>query len=82
MRAWLRRPSLLTKFSVLSLLVIVGIGLAIGSMLHERIERRALVESTRVAEILTKAGLEPFLLRGDLEPYPTLARLDALRQAA
>jgi diguanylate cyclase (GGDEF)-like protein len=78
MRTWLRRPSLLTKFSVLSLLVIVGIGLAIGSMLHERIERRALVESTRVAEILTKAGLEPFLLRGDLEPYPTIHRLDAL----
>ena len=44
MRALRRRPSLLTKFSLLSLLVVAAIGIAIGSVLHERIERRALLE--------------------------------------
>ena len=78
MRTHLRRPSLLAKFSILSLLVIVALGVAIGSVLHKRIERRALLEATQLAETLTSVGLEPVLLRGDLEPYPTLARLDAL----
>jgi diguanylate cyclase (GGDEF)-like protein len=77
-RARLRRPSLLAKFSVLSLLVILALGAGIGSVLHQRIERRALSEATRLAETLTAVGLEPVLLLGDLEPYPTLARLDAL----
>jgi diguanylate cyclase (GGDEF)-like protein len=78
MRALVKRPSLLTKFSVLSLLVITAIGIAIGSFLHERIERRALLEATQLADVLTRAGLEPVLLRGDLEPYPTLDRLQSL----
>ncbi len=80
MRAHLRRPSLLTKFSVLSLLVIVALGIGIGSMLHQRIERRALLAATEVAEVMTRTGLQPVLLRGDLEPYPTLARLDSLEE--
>ena len=49
MRAHLRRPSLLTKFSLLSLLVVVALGIGVGSMLHERIERRALLEATKLA---------------------------------
>jgi diguanylate cyclase (GGDEF)-like protein len=77
-RTRLRRPSLLAKFSVLSLLVIVALGAGIGSVLHERIERRALDEATRLAQTLTEVGLEPVLLLGDLEPYPSLNRLDAL----
>src|SRR5215204_1618953 len=77
-RARLRRPSLLAKFSVLSLLVIVALGAGIGSVLQERIERRALDAATRLAETVTAVGLEPVLLLGDLEPYPTLSRLDAL----
>ena len=69
MRALRRRPSLLTKFSLLSLLVVAAIGIAIGSVLHERIERRALLEATQLADVLTRAGLEPVLLRGDLQAY-------------
>ena len=80
MRAHLRRPSLLTKFSVLSLLVIAALGVGIGSVLHQRIERRALLAATQVAEVITRTGLQPVLLRGDLEPYPTLTRLDALKE--
>ena len=62
----MRRPSLLTKFSVLSLLVIVALGLGVGKVLHERIERRALLEATKLAETMTTLGLQPILLPGDL----------------
>jgi diguanylate cyclase (GGDEF)-like protein len=78
MRTLLRRPSLLTKFSVLSLLVIAALGIGVGSMLHRQIEDRALASATDVAEVMTVSGLQPTLLRGDLEPYPSLARLDGL----
>jgi len=78
MRARLRRPSLLTKFSVLSLLVIAALGIGIGSVLKQRIERRALLDATRLAEAMTRVGLQPILRRGDLESYPTLDRLEAL----
>jgi hypothetical protein len=44
MRALMRRSSLLTRFSVLSLLMIVAPGLGVGYVLKERIERRALLE--------------------------------------
>ena len=66
MRALLRRPSLLTKFSVLSLLVIVALGIGVGRMLQDRIERRALLESTKLAETMTTLGMQPILLPGDL----------------
>jgi diguanylate cyclase (GGDEF)-like protein len=78
MRALLRRPSLLTKFSVLSLLVIVALGLGVGSVLHDRIERRALLEATQLAETMTKLGLQPILLPGDLVAGKGEAHLDAL----
>src|SRR4051812_27021686 len=78
MRTWLRRPSLLTKFSVLSLLVISALGIGVGSMLHRQIEKRALAEATRLAEVMTSAGVQPILLRGDLELYPTEQRLSVL----
>src|SRR5215208_3373026 len=78
MRALLRRPSLLTKFSVLSLLVIVALGIGVGLMLQERIERRALLESTKLAETMTTLGMQPILLPGDLEAGQGEAHLDAL----
>src|SRR3954470_16177075 len=78
MRAHLRRPSLLTKFSLLSLLVILALGLVIGSVLHRRIEQRALSEATLTAQRLAHVGLEPILQPGDFESYPTLMRLDGL----
>jgi diguanylate cyclase (GGDEF)-like protein len=78
MRALLRRPSLLTKFSVLSLLVIVALGIGVGLMLQERIERRALLESTKLAETMTTLGMQPILLPGDLAAGQGEDHLDAL----
>jgi diguanylate cyclase (GGDEF)-like protein len=78
MRALLRRPSLLTKFSVLSLLVIVALGIGVGAMLQERIERRALLEATKLGETMTLLGMQPILLPGDLAAGQNEAHLDAL----
>ena len=78
MRTLLRRPSLLTKFSVLSLLVVVALGVGVGSMLHRQIEKRALADATGIAEVMTSTGVQPILLRGDLQLYPTLQRLSVL----
>jgi len=78
MRALLRRPSLLTQFSLLSLLVVVALGIGVGSMLHDRIERRALLEATKLAETMTSLGLQPILLPGDLEAGKGEAHLDSL----
>ena len=58
MRARLRRPSLLVKFSLLSLLVIVALGVAIGSALHERIERRGLAQAMHLADVMTRVGVQ------------------------
>jgi diguanylate cyclase (GGDEF)-like protein len=78
MRALLRRPSLLTKFSVLSLLVIVALGIGVGLMLQERIERRALLEATKLAETMTTLGMQPILLPGDLAAGQGDDHLDSL----
>jgi len=78
MRALLRRPSLLTKFSALSLLVILLLGLVVGSMLQQRIERRALLEASKLAETIATLGLQPILLAGDMKPGQDEAHLDAL----
>ena len=72
MRAHMRRPSLLTKFSALSLLVVVAIGLGVGLVLQERIERRALLEATQLGEAITTLGVQPILLPGDMEPGTTM----------
>ena len=58
--------------------MIAALGIGIGSVLHQRIERRALVAATRLAEVVTRVGLQPMLRLGDLEPNATLSRLDAL----
>ena len=78
MRALLRRPSLLTKFSVLSLLVITALGIGVGLMLQERIERRAMLEATKLAETMTTLGMQPILLPGDLAAGLGDAHLDSL----
>jgi diguanylate cyclase (GGDEF)-like protein len=78
MRARLRRPSLLAKFSFLSLLVITALGVGIGSALHGRIERRALLEATQFTDAIVRVGLQPRMNPDDLRGYLTLDRLNEL----
>jgi diguanylate cyclase (GGDEF)-like protein len=78
MRARLRRPSLLAKFSLLSLLVIAALGVGIGSALHARIEHRALAEATHLTDAIVRVGLKPRLKAEDLRGYLSLKRLNEL----
>src|SRR5215210_3169595 len=76
MRTRVRRLSLLSRFSILSLLVIAAIGVGVGAMLHQRIERRGLIDAMRAAEVLTAVGLQPHL-RPELLGSPlTLEQID------
>jgi diguanylate cyclase (GGDEF)-like protein len=74
------RLSLLGKFVVLSLLATVLLAVAIGSALHERIERRALGNAERLTRVIGDLTIAPRLtetqLEGDLRA-PVLAALDA-----
>jgi hypothetical protein len=61
------RLSLLGKFSLLSLLVIAALGVAIGAMLHQRIERRALIDAGRDAALLGRIGVQGQITPRELE---------------
>jgi diguanylate cyclase (GGDEF)-like protein len=78
MRSRLRRPSLLAKFSILSLIVIVALGVAIGSVLHHSIERRALRDAMHLAEVMTRVGVQTRLTRSDLDGPLRGRRLEQL----
>ena len=74
------RLSLLGKFVVLSLLATVLLAVAVGSVLHERIERRALDNAERLTRVIGDLTIAPRLtetqLEGDLR-RPVLDSLDA-----
>jgi diguanylate cyclase (GGDEF)-like protein len=78
MRVRLRRPTLLVRFSLLSFLLIVALGVTIGSVLHGRIERRALRDATHVADVMTRVGVQSYLERSDLPGPLSERRLDTL----
>ena len=78
MRARVRRMSLLTRFSFLSLLVIVALGIALGMWLQGRIERRALIDAVRLADAIAQVDLEHHLTPADMAAPLTLARLREL----
>jgi diguanylate cyclase (GGDEF)-like protein len=74
------RLSLLGKFVVLSLLATVLLAVAIGSVLHERIERRGLEGAEQLTRVIGDLTIAPRLtetqLEGDLR-RPVLDALDA-----
>ena len=64
MPAPLRRLSLLSRFSLLSLAAMVLTGLAVGLALQERIEQRALDSAKRLAIASASTGAQATLTRG------------------
>jgi diguanylate cyclase (GGDEF)-like protein len=65
------RFSLLGKFSGLSLLAMIVLGLTVGYVLQDRIEARALRSAEQVAEIFNRVVVAPNLTRTDLDaPLP------------
>jgi diguanylate cyclase (GGDEF)-like protein len=61
-----QRFSLLGKFSGLSLLAMVLLAVVIGSVLHARIEARALTKAEELTEVFNRVVVAPNLSRADL----------------
>ncbi len=63
-----RRPrlSLLGKFSLLSLLLIVGLGGVLAKVLESQIEHRALANAEQIARVTAQVGVAPRLVARDL----------------
>src|SRR6476469_4085355 len=78
MRSPLARLSLLGRFGLMSLAVVVVLGLAIGITLKRQIEDRALGRATQLAEVIADVGVQPRLTASDLARPLSAKRLDAL----
>ncbi len=73
------RFSLLGKFSGLSLLAMVVLGVTVGFVLQDRIEARALRNAEQLTEIFNRVVVAPNLTRADLDgplPAAQLVMLD------
>jgi diguanylate cyclase (GGDEF)-like protein len=81
MRIRLPRLSLLQTFGVVSLLVIMAMGATLGTLLHRRIERRALQDTQHLAVTIAHVGIAGQLRDGEPDRGPLsrerIAALDA-----
>jgi diguanylate cyclase (GGDEF)-like protein len=80
-QAMVPRLSLLGKFVALSLLATVLLAVAVGSVLHERIERRALGNAEQLTRVIGELTVAPRLSRAQLARPLEPATLDALDAA-
>src|SRR4051812_37614422 len=78
MRQWSARFTLLGRFGLMSLVVLVALGLAIGLTLKRQIESRALGRATQLAQVIAELGVQPRVEADDLERPLSPARLDQL----
>ncbi len=74
------RISLVSAFSALSLLIVVAVGALVVAALHGQIERRALSDATRLAQVAAQVGLQSHLRPSDLERELTPGRVASLRR--
>src|SRR5204862_1288962 len=70
MRIRLPRLSLLQTFGVVSLLVMTAMGATLGTLLHDRIERRALQDTQRLAVTIAHVGVAGQLRDGEPDSGP------------
>jgi diguanylate cyclase (GGDEF)-like protein len=69
------RLSLLGRFSALSLILIVALGLAVGGALHQRVERRSVAEAKRLATASAQVAALSTVRAADLRGPVAGARL-------
>ncbi len=78
-----RRPSLLAAVGAIALVVVIGIGVAVGVVLQQSVRSRAVSDAARTGEVAANVGVRPFLAVSDLErnfmplPADRIAMLDA-----
>jgi diguanylate cyclase (GGDEF)-like protein len=80
MRSRLAHFSLLGRFTAMGLLVVAGLGLAIGLVLKHRIEQRALDGAVQHAQMMTALSVAPHIAPRDLSYPSTPERLSRLDQ--
>jgi diguanylate cyclase (GGDEF)-like protein len=77
--ARIRRTSLLVRFAVVSLVLVVGLGVLLAQLLSSMIARRGLQSATDAARLTTTIAIRPLLTEGDLAngiPAEKVAALD------
>jgi diguanylate cyclase (GGDEF)-like protein len=74
MRSGSSRLTLLQTFSVLSLVVIAALGATLGTILHARIERRAVDDTRRLAVTVARVGIAGQLQGGEPNSGPLSPR--------
>ncbi len=80
MRSWPARMSLLGRFTAMGVIVVAALGVAIGLVLKQQIERRALDRSKQEARVIAQLGVQPTLEKGDLHYPIPLTRMNELDQ--
>jgi diguanylate cyclase (GGDEF)-like protein len=70
--------SLLGRFTAMGLAVVAGLGLAIGLVLKQQIEQRALGHAVQNAQLIAEVGVQTRLQPGDLRYPIPLERLDEI----
>src|SRR3954447_18877819 len=78
MRHGSSRLSLLGRFGLMSLAVLVALGLAIGLTLKGQIESRALDRATQLAQVIAEVGVQSRVEADDLDQPLSPARLAEL----
>ena len=79
------RLSLVQSFGIVSLAVVVGLGAVLATVLHKRVEHRALAQSVSLVRTLARADVGPLLPAGqrqDALPADSVAALDRWGKAA
>ena len=61
------RPGLLTRFGILSLVVVVALGLVVGVVLQRSLRDRTMADAVRSAEIAARVGITPHVSAEDLQ---------------
>jgi diguanylate cyclase (GGDEF)-like protein len=80
MRGFLRRGDLLGRFSLMSLVPIVILGVVLAHTLRQQAVHRNLESSRQAAQFFAQFGVEPELVRSDMTAGLSRARLHAVDQ--
>jgi diguanylate cyclase (GGDEF)-like protein len=72
------RLSLLGQFSLLSLVLMVGLGVVLATVLEDQIERRALANAEQIVQVIAQVGVAPRLVTRDLKRPMSQLRLSQI----
>src|SRR4051812_46582049 len=77
-RVRLHKPGLLARFTVLSLLAVLILGIVVGQVIRAQIRERALEGAGQSADLISRFGIQPQLSGADLSKPLAPEAVDAL----